>query len=272
VNFPTWAAGSDQTESGFPTSLAIDRKGNEFTRATYSSSVTQYALLFDCDTTGAPAFDSLFWLGHNFRSTWTITISVSDSNDFSTQTNLDLSYAGNTFGQHAVELNFGIPYYQRITSARYVRFNITVPTGGGASPELGEFIVGRRRQMYAYPDTPLDPTQVTGEVVDHISRSGNRSRYKRYTGQRKLAHIWHSSGTNTDGLNQDSELRAMFAESDYGAHPVVYIHNPNTSPTIAPLYFMEHAALDMPVPAGGVAETIGTIGLIEQPPYQLRVQ
>jgi hypothetical protein len=281
-SFPTWSSGSDITETGYPTRFAYDRQLTSVTRPLYTSSTTNYAFLADLHTgsDNAHTFDTVAIINHHLdtysSNTVTITVSLSDQTTFpSTEgsdtpasVNMDFSVTAGGSAQRIVLTNLTIhsQAYSRVTQCRYIRINFAVPAAQGTVPWIGEVVFGRRHQMSYFPDVPWEDQGLRSDVVDFNGKSGSRVRYTRHSGQRIYTPTFHSGGVDTVGLNQETELRTMFAESSYGSLPVLYVNNPFSASGVAPYVYIEHPEISYPVL--GPFERMGSMTLTETAPFQ----
>ena len=270
ANFPNWTAGSDITDNGYPTRFAFDRQLTSWTQPVYTAANRNYALLFDLG--GIFDIDIFALINHQLRNystnAVTITYSFSDSNDFSTGAAYDVQLTAGGSNKRIVDYRMSQGVYTRISGCEFFRLNFHVPASAGTVPRVGELLLGRRHQMSYYQNPPFDDASVRSDVADFVPKSGARRRYVRYAGQRIYSPTWQFGHADANGLDQLTELRAAFAECNYGGKPFLYVNNPTTAPTVAPWMMFEQPDLDIPVVEGPTDRVVQT-HLTEIAPFQI---
>lgn len=126
---------------------------------------------------------------------------------------------------------------RRYTDVPYIRIGIQIPSSD--IPEIGQIVLGRRRQQQYQPDLEWNPTHEITEVDDMVSRSGVVNRVARHKARRQIDATWRHStdAEQTDILNWWSDIEAA-------EQPFFLLDEPNTNPHDFWMMFMEPAELD----------------------------
>jgi hypothetical protein len=157
-------AATDRTLAANPAARAYDGLPGLLTKPDSTAASTWY-LVFDMGTTGIE-FDCAFLIGHNFGTLalTTVQLQIANAADFAT----DLVTIGD-FGAPANDdrladyvLHSGGGSALRYSTVRYVRLKLS--KGGNFTPQLGELVLGRRRQFDRKPDRPFDDYGLHNEV------------------------------------------------------------------------------------------------------------
>lgn len=120
---------------------------------------------------------------------------------------------------------------QVYSDVQYMRLQIY---GGGSVVELGEVIIGQRRQLKAHPKLPYQSLKFDSNKRKTVSDSGVDQSYVFWKGRRRISgrFLIHEDA-------RQSDVESFFNdETEYGTRPFVYVDNPNSSPSDA--YWMEY--------------------------------
>lgn len=222
-------AGADITATGYPVARAYDRAWNTWTKP--NAAATTHYLLFDLGATVA-AFDHCIIGGHNFGTIGGLTVSleIANASTFATDLIELASWSPGSSNKRLVDLSLGhgVDAAPNVySSVRYLRIKTT---GGSHTPQIGEIILGRRRQVTNRPRLPYDPISADSEVADFESRSGITTRYTLNRGRVVLSPQFSTSATA-----DRTPFTSWWADCAQGTKPFVYIEEPQTTPGAARL-------------------------------------
>jgi hypothetical protein len=146
---------------------------------------------------------------------------------------------------------------QRYTSVEYLRLKFV---GTNIQPNIGEIIIGRRRQLKHKSNLPWDPSKHHSETTEFVTHNGIRTRYVRNKGQQRIV----ASLTPSDTTLQ-SDIETFYkTETDFGTLPFVWIEDPNTTPSDALWMHLDNPDLNFPF--AGFAKREVVIDAREQGP------
>jgi len=215
-------AGTDYALSTHPTKRAHDGQGGLVTKTDGELSATWY-LTYDLAAAGVE-FDCAFLIGHNLNTLGVtdLELSIADAADFATNLQTIHDFGAPASGNRlaALSLFHTGAAALRYSAVRYARLKIVGP--GNITPEIGELILGRRRQLPRNPDMPWSPyglanaydlVRTDGGVIHIANRHRNR---------RDLSLEWP-----VEGATYVSDWRAFWAACD---GPFVWCENPTTAP------------------------------------------
>ena len=208
---------TDESDADFPAARGHDRLTQYPTKGDAGGTAWYYVVSLPAAT----EYDFLAFTGHNFNDLTTALATVQMADDTAFSTNLispwgPVSLDGN---KRRIAL-----LSNRYTGAHYLRLRIL--TGASEIPEIGELILGRRRQLSRKPNRPYDtagPHLTMG--AGFRSQSGVDTFYPHSRGQRIVR-----ANLNPDTTADQATLRAAFSDSDYGTEPAIWIEQPDTAP------------------------------------------
>jgi hypothetical protein len=212
----TWV---DRSSTSQPARFAYDgRPGLITTTSGGYSNIMFYSMDFG----SLIEFDSVFIIGHNFGSlglTVGVTIEVSDDNAFTTNltTVADFGSPSDDSRMASLSLTGG-----RISS-QFVRLGISNGGSGTIIPELGEIILGRRRQLEYKPQRPYDIYALSEESSITKSPNGviSKTVYSR-RGRELTGDLW---------VTDDTYLADLVTFYRQCRGPFVWVENPNSAPS-----------------------------------------
>lgn len=163
-NITTW---TDRTDSDFPIRRAYDGYPHLVTK-TDATAANEWYLAFDFGS--AIDFDCAFLIGTNMGTVNPVTLDlqVADDNAFSTNLKTIGTFTASNDRMQDYVLSDGsgaarwTAQYAWLKIARVANF----------TPEIGELILGRRRQMQSMPLNPFDPTSLHDEIGRSRSMGG----------------------------------------------------------------------------------------------------
>ena len=202
----------------------------------------------------------------------TIQIQIADNNAFSTNLLTLSSFTGASLGNRKLlDLNLstgaGANLWGRFTSVRFARLRISASaTWGSVRPEIGEWVMGRRRQLAHNPRIPHDERPSVSVVADFTAQSQARSRYVFASGARNVELGLMPQTIGSYAINEVSELRTWFAETGYGARPFLYLE-PGVSGQTKDSYWMMIDEPELVMPLNGPFHRSVTLSMLEQPPF-----
>jgi len=257
-NGGSWAAGSDETETANPTVRAYDGKGHLDTRP--DTARTTHYLLFDFGAAGIE-FDFVAILGHNFGTIGGLTVTAECSTTSSYGSPVALSsWSPAGSNNRLIDLSLSAGTAQRYSAYRYARIGMT--KGSTFTPQIGEVIWGRRRQLKHKSNIGggFDPDAHMALVTDNRSLSGVLTRYSWADGQRALAGNFNP---HEDAYKDD--IKAWGVQVGYGARSLVYIEDPSTTPEGFLLMYMVDPRFSFPLQ--GPLSRLFELTALEQPPF-----
>jgi len=214
-NITTWTDGSKSSQ---PARFGYDGRPGLITTVESSSYQRWF---YAVDLGSLVEFDCAFIIGHNFGSLSlkSVRLQVADDNSFTT--NLTELYnfgsPGDDSRLSALSLSGG-----RIT-AQYVWLRIDNGGVGNIVPELGEFILGRRRQLEYKPQRPYDIYALSEESSIKKNPNGviSKTVYSR-RGRELTGDLW---------VTDDTYLADLVAFYRQCRGPFVWVENPSSAPS-----------------------------------------
>lgn len=250
---------TDISASGFPATAAYDSHMHVVTKPNAAATTQYFVVDYGSE---AMEIDCIFILGHNFSSVGgglDVTVEIADDNAFSSNMIEIASWSPSSDARLvALDLDHGTGTSQRYSSVRYLR---VIMTGTSHTPEIGELILGRRRQLKHNPIVPWDDGHLRSKVATFESSSGVRTQYVHHRGRRVI----NARNSLTDST-LISELQTMLggAESQWGTLPIMWVDQPTTDPNSAYWMYLENPELAMPLQ--GPTERMLNLQLVEQGP------
>lgn len=226
---------TDRTDASYPALRAHDALPGYVTKPDSTSSATWY-LVFQTST--AIEFDCAFLLNHNFGTLTltTVTLEVANSGVFGAglETIGDFGEPSDDTRLADLELyHFGDT--ARRYSAQYFRLKLARATP--FTPELGELVLGRRRQLEYKPNRPYDEYAM-GESSDSLITAGGEIHKT----------VWSRRAFELTGefeIDSDTYRDDMVAFYRQCRGPFVWIENPNSAPDSFH-YMMREGGLAIP--------------------------
>jgi len=127
---------------------------------------------------------------------------------------------------------------RRYTGVQYLRIAITCSSG---TPEIGQLILGRRRQQQFQPQAPWDPNAEASSMDDFIGRDGMLSRQSRFKARRSIVADWRHSLAALQ-----SDVLSWWGEIDEGGLPFYYHDEPESSPKDFYMMMLDDPELQYP--------------------------
>lgn len=213
-----------------------------------STASNVWYLVFDFGAGNEIEFDCAFIIGHNFGTIGgldDIPIEVDDSGAFGTALEIGNFAAGGAPTDDTrialLTLKDDGSVAERWSNVRYVRLKISNSGGGNFTPEVSEFILGRRRQLEYKPTRPFDDVSLHHQSA-RAETEGGVKHITRYNSNKFLL-----DGTfKTDTAAYASDLEE-FLKTVRGTF--VWVYDPNSSPNA--WHFMMFEEDDLPMPLTG---------------------
>jgi len=238
---------ADRTDTNYPARRAYDGFGHLMTKPTAVSPDKTWYYSLDISV-GGVEFDMLAIIGHNLGTlhaggALTITLEVDDLSDFSAAHSIPITVTTTTSNLRIMQLDLhhtgAVPL--RYSSVRYARLKLT-RGATNFTPEIGELILGRRRQLKHTPKLPYDATSLhsTSERFETIGGVIGRSIY--------AAGKFHLSAS-LDAFESTyiADAIAAFIGCSYGTRPFVWVPLPNSAPGSWYLMSIDEPDFDYPI-------------------------
>ncbi len=256
--------GTANTDPLFPVRRIADRRAGVRTRPLNAG--TDHTLLIHLGT-HVKEFDGIMIWDHLNLSSYTISFDLADNSLFTTDPQVGVA----TFSMGAAETQRLVQWdlndtggggggsQDRVTGAEFAR--ITFAGGSSTRPEIGDIWLMRRRQFWARPRAPLDPS-MERSVVNDLGPVENTSRYVSARGQRMIAWEWLTESQADVDLIQN-----LWRDSEEFSKRLTVFFNPTTLEREG-LVMLAHPVLDRELfgPIAGVVDVGRTwrIEAIEQ--------
>jgi hypothetical protein len=244
----SWAAGSDGTDTtNGPASYLWD--GFVDLRSKPSSAQATWYLIINHSAT-LTAFDCIFIISHNLGTLGgvTVTYEVADDNAYTSNLVQVASWAVTTSTKRLVALKLdhtGAGIARQYTSVQYSRLKIVA--AGAVTPEIGELILGTRRQLTRKPNREFDPDHLRSYASKFRGGTRKVTSYVEAQGQKIL-----NARFEPDDSTEQNDIRAFWqSDLDMGSHPFVWVPDPESYPEKA--YVMD-APLDFALPDFSVGQ------------------
>lgn len=222
VGAGTLASWTDRSATASPARFAYDGYPGYITKQSGTSDDIWYYCL---DLGGLVAFDCAFLIGHNAGTIAVdndVVIQVADDNAFNT----NLQEVGNfgtptpTDDDRLADLTLNVGGDPHRITAQYVRVKFDGP--GNITPEIGELVLGRRRQLQYKPDRPFDEYALS-EDSDTVLTAGG------------ITHkaVYSRRGFELSGkfmIDSDTYRNDMIAFFRQCRGPFVWVDNPSSAP------------------------------------------
>ena len=221
---------TDITDPDYPTTELCNGRGHTGAKNT---STTAQAVYFVFRLDGS-AFDSAMVLFADLPFTCTVTLEIDDNDNgsFSATTTL-ASWAGVDGSSRLVDLSLHGGSW-RYSGGAYLRLKVDRGAPNLGVVHLAEFWLARRRQLLYGLECPTDDQATESDVTEFVARSRATQR---------IVHATRARSINGELLTADNDdtstVRSIWDDSEDGTEPVVYVPNPNSSPTDAFLGYLQ---------------------------------
>jgi hypothetical protein len=213
----TIATWTDVSGTSNPARFAYDGRPGLITSVPGSSDSILY---FAIDLGSLVEFDCAFAIGHNFSGLNVgASIQVADDNAFTTNLTTVADFGSPSDNTRLADLSLT---GERIT-AQYVWLKVNNFGAGAFVPQLGELILGRRRQLEYKPQRPYDIYALSEESSIKKNPNGviSKTTYSR-RGRELTGDLWVTDDTYLDDL-------VAFYRQCRG--PFVWVENPSSAPS-----------------------------------------
>jgi hypothetical protein len=229
---------------------------------------TNYYLNFTIP--GNEVFDSLILKPTIVPSVCTLNVGIDDDPAWGSPIIIHTSVLNSANRLIDIDLTSGVNGNRRFTDYQNIRLHFTAGAAF-ACPRIGEFILGRRRQLSSKAWYPYDAEAVGSEGSQFKARGRKRKRHVYAKGFTDVQGTWVVHDGDY-GLDDVITIRTLWEECDYGNENVIYIEDPATNPTLALFSeFQNDAELrELRMPKEDVTERRWEVDLAEQPPFARR--
>lgn len=242
---------TDRTDSDYPNNRSVDRFPHYVTKPSTGTVDTDWYFAIDTGASDAIEFDCAFVIGHNWDTLTngpltTADLEIADSADFVTNKQKVGSFTlrGSDKRLQILSLYHTGATARRYTDVRYVR--LVLCAGGNIVPEIGELILGRRRQLEYKPDRPFDDKALRGEMAKATSAAGVTSSVIFH----KNKHVLDSKYV-LDSTTYASDWETFYQTCNAS---FVWLYDPSTYPNNWRMMHLDEYELDMPLVGPGVRD------------------
>lgn len=236
----SFTGGSDATDADFPTKRLQDSQTNLVTKS--DGATTTWYLIMDLGTSGDD-IDTAFLMNHNLGTVGgmsTVSLQFSNTNTFTTtQTVATWTNPANDNRLQKLSLTHNTVTSLRYSGVQYAR--VKTVSAGNTTPEFGEIILGRRRQLSQKPIRPYAVYSYGRDSVEQRSESGVISRNTLSRGQRFI-----DAGLQIYTDADETTVKAIWTESGQGRYPIVWVEDPTTDPGAFNLMWIRSEGFALP--------------------------
>lgn len=260
----SFASGSDEADSSFPTARLYDRHTKRLSKP--DSAQTTWYVIAQLNAS-VPDFDGILILNHNFGTIGGLTVSVEIADDNAFSSNLvEIASWSPSDDKRLADVELGhtgdsISDPVRYKDVPYLRVKID---GTSGTPQIGEILLIRRRQLKHNPRVRWDEHHQRSDRTVFRSKSGASQVVTRYTGQFVLEADFNPATTESKGVITD-----WWADIGRGEKPFVWMENPSTAPS--DFYLMVPPAENQ-FPLVGPFERTWALRAEEQGPHFLSLE
>lgn len=199
-----------------------------------------------------------------------ITLIVADDNAFGTNV-VFIKTVQNVKGPtKIVELSLGLTSNdRRWNDVQFAKIQIEARDQTGATadfadykPNIGQVLLGRRRQMGHQPKIPFDDQPQESNTVDFISDSGVRVSHVLASGFARISTAWAPTESGASNIDEVDTLRKWFKDIGFGTKHFMWIH-----PLKSREHWMDLEGRVLNLPLQGPVERAAEFTMIEIPPF-----
>jgi hypothetical protein len=237
----TW---TDRSASANPARRSHDGYPGYITKHSGATTDDIYYLAFDFGAT--ITFDCVFLIGHNAGTLSLVNdlvLQVADDNNFSTNLTTMANFGTPTDDTRLADLTMNGGNNRITAQYAWLKFD---KTGTNIIPEVGELILGRRRQLEYKPDRPFDDSRL--RTWASTARTQGNIAHKTIWSQRafELEASWM-----IDDSTYESDWQQFHRDAD---GRFVWVYDPSTSPQDWHFMSFEEDGLVMPEVGPSVRE------------------
>lgn len=241
--------GTDLTHTDYPATRLFDRHYHVDTRP--NTTATTWYLMMTADPTDVA--NTIVIAGHNLSGVTTI-LSTADNDAFT-----DRFQVIHNFG--VLGSNDRVVHVDDLDYTGLTRLRLQLDFGSAFTPQISEFVYGKRIVLSNKPREPWDNQWLRSDVTRVKAKSGAVSSYSRNNGQRAASLSYWA-----DDTTDISNVRTIFSGTNYGGKSFVYIDNPNTAPSTTTHFMVMEPEQNLPLVNGPhLRET--TIDMEEVTPF-----
>ena len=142
----------------------------------------------------------------------------------------------------------------------WLAVSFTQASAEKTSPQLGELVLGKRRQLQHHPGFSWNSDDYVSNVSDMETADGNTTRYTLNSGQ-----AVRTATLTLTGAAEIAAVEAWWEDCNHGQDPFWWIETPKSNPR--PFYMrVRNAQLDFPQSLGASARIL-TLDMVEQRPF-----
>jgi hypothetical protein len=222
--FATTASSEDE-DPDFPTESLFDG----FPSLLAKPIATEQNFTIVLDRSSAPiTFD---WVGVINHNLYTLTcdsfrVDIADDGAFTTNLATIMDFdpsASLSSDRRFTDLALGSGVAKRYTDVPYIRIGIRVALS--STPQIGQIVLGRRRQQQFQPELPYDEQSYASKMHDFESDGGVINRVVRFKSRRELSVLFrHSTAA------EQTDILSWWADIEGGQQPFFFVNQPGTSP------------------------------------------
>jgi hypothetical protein len=257
VNSSRWTevgttAATDRSDANFPAANAFDLRTHVPTKEDGGTLSSEWFLVSQMFTPFSD-FDTLVILGHNLKSEANriadpvdVELQIADDGAFTTnlETVANFSIPNNAIVENKRIVSLSL-FHTGSTALRYSNVEFArlriFSAGADIFPEIGEVLLGRRRQWKHAPDRPFGVDDQQSQFSDFVSGTGGRVRYLEQAQLRRF-----SGAIAVNDATVRSDLLALRNESKGLSSPIVWVTKPTADPGAAIWTWPTAGSFDLP--------------------------
>lgn len=264
---------ADQTDTTFLTTRLIDRFQNLITKP-ISDAGKIYFLNFNLSASTSRKIDALAILNHNLGdmggANVLVRIEVDNSATFPAPTLVKTFIVPTGDNKRIALKNFGAGNEQ-FDNVQFLRMKFSASSGdfGTNVPQIGEFIIGERRQMSTKANHPFNDAPFGFEGKESRVESGFTTTYVHNEGGSVLRRHWQlkDAADSLHSIVDTDQLRAWYRDCGRGSKAFLYVEDPQTDQSGSARWCKVQRNTQLDLSLTGFAERNQTFEFIEQAPF-----
>lgn len=287
----TAGVGANLDDASYPTRYLYDDVLYNYTQPAAGAVglSTVYLLLDLVDGTDDDQTTDVVWLKpinwHLLDGSITATLEVADNSAFTTNLRTVTTWSAWDSTAKAIDVRIGLDYVLgapytpvRLTNVRYARLKLAVtsPLASGKLPQIGELVMGRRRQLGHLPRLPWDPGSEESAIDWFESETnGVVGGDVRYRGRSRWVLRFRPTSSGALGVDETQALRDIYDDTDGFTRPFLYVDDPTAGTTTVysgqgdgHFVYTPNPVSVMPYLEQYQSVREAEIELVELPPYQ----
>lgn len=262
---------SDETAGTFLVSRLNDRFQNLVSKPV-SDAGKVYFLNFNLSAATTRKIDALAILGHNLgdlTGTVTVRVEIDDGITFPAPTLVKTFTITAGSNQRIVLRNFGAGNEQ-FDNVQFMRMKFSSSGDLGTTvPQIGEFIIGERRQMSTKANHPFNDAPFGFEGRESRVESGFTTTYVHNEGGAILRRHWQlkDAADSQFSIIDNDQLRAWYRDAGRGSKAFLYVEDPQSDESGTARWCKVPKDTQLDLSLTGFAERNQTLEFIEQAPF-----